>query len=122
MPSSARSKGEHSAHSRRNPMPLLVRSLKAFINSSTTSTLKEQRNPTLGQVQKIAQISHDTSPKRHSYPQVPPKTPKSTEKACFRNPSGARKQALSHASVNAGTSAGSPDATSGSPAACAHQD
>src|SRR5699024_2778888 len=97
-------------------MPFLVRSLKAFINSSMTSTLIEQHNHTLGQVQKTAQISHDTSPKPHSYPQVPPKTPKSTEKDCFRTPSGARKQALSNASVdagtNTGTNAGSPAATS----------
>ena len=69
-------------------MPLLVRSLKAFINSSMTSTLKEQRNPTLGQVQKTAQISHDTSPKRHSYPQVPPK---STEKSLLSHPLGSQK-------------------------------
>src|SRR5699024_3039748 len=103
-------------------MPLLVRSMKAFINSSMTSTLKEQRNPTLGQVQKIAQISHDTSPKRHSYPHMSRKLPKSTETPCFRTPSRASKQALSHAGVTAGTSAGPPDATSGFPAACAHQD
>src|SRR5699024_7283222 len=107
-------------------MPLLVRSLKAVINSSMTSTLKEQRKSWLVQVRKSVDNYVDTSPKRHSYPQVPPKTPKSTEKACFRTPSGARKQALSNASVNAGTnagtSAGSPAATSGSPAACAHQD
>src|SRR5690625_1921998 len=103
-------------------MPLLVRSLKAFINSSMTSTLKEQRKSWLVQVRKSVDNYVDASRNSRSYPQALPKTPKSTEKACFRTPSGARKQALSHASVNAGTSAASPDATSGSPAACAHQD
>ena len=51
-------------------MPLLVRSLKAFINSSMTSTLKEQRKSWLVQARKSVDNYVDTSRNSRSYPQA----------------------------------------------------
>ncbi|WP_301195093.1 hypothetical protein, partial [Corynebacterium stationis] len=64
--------------------------LLSFHNFDT----KSRRKPAPEQVQKPARISHDTSPKRRSYPQARPKTLKTTEKACFRTPGGSSKSRL----------------------------